>query len=132
MADDLLRFTVTRLSATVPDGVPITWRGKAFDSGPLTIELCEGGDGTANHGVLDYARRRARAEFHVQLGFPEFAEILRDLGVDPALTEPVKAVLRSEGDILDDHSFVLSGVCDVAPHDLVPRETTTAAVLPGR
>jgi hypothetical protein len=129
---DLLRFTVTRLSATVPDGVPITWRGKAFDSGRLTIELRAGGEGTANQGVLDYARRRASAEFHVRLDFPEFAATLRDLGVDPALTEPVKAVLRSEGDILDDHSFVLSGVCDLAHHDLVPRETTAAAVLPGR
>lgn len=132
MADDLLRFTVTRLSATVPDGVRITWRGKAFDSGPLTIELCGGRNGTGNQGVLDYARRRARAEFHVQLGFPEFAEILRDLGVDPALTEPVKAVMRSEGDILDDHSFALSGVCDLARHDLVPRDKTAATVLPGR
>ena len=39
MSDDLLRFTVTRLSATVPEGVPITWRGRELASGPLTIEL---------------------------------------------------------------------------------------------
>ena len=38
MAEDLLRFTVTRLSATVPEGVPIIWRGRAFAPGPLTIE----------------------------------------------------------------------------------------------
>ena len=82
--------------------------------------------------MLDYASRRARAQFHVRLSFPQFAETLGDLGVDPALTRPVRAVLRSEGDILEDHSFVLSGVCDLEPHGLLPRETTTAAVLPGQ
>ena len=132
MSEDLLRFNVTRLSATVPAGVRITWRGKEFASGPLTMELSDRDDGTPSQGMLDYANRRARAELHVRLSFPEFAETLADLGVDPALTQPVRAVLRSEGAILDDHSFVLSGVCDLAPHGLLPRETTSAAVLPGQ
>ena len=83
MNDDLLRFAVTRLSATVPEGVPITWRGREFASGPLTIELAPCGEGAANRGVLDYGSRRARAEFHVRLSFPQFAEVLDDLGVDP-------------------------------------------------
>ena len=130
MTDDHLRFTVTRLSATVPDGVPITWRGTRFHSGPLIIAL--DGSGRASRGALDYGRRRARVEFRVALHFPDLAESLRDLGVDAELTRPVVAVLRSEGDILDDHSFALSGVCELAPHALVPRETTAAAVLPGR
>jgi hypothetical protein len=131
MDDDLLRFTVTRLSATVPEGVPITWRGREFASGPLSIELAARDLGTANQGVLDYTTRRARAEFHVRLSFPQFAEILEDLGVDPSLSKPVEAVLRSEGDILDDHGFALSGTCDLEPHGLLPTETTRAAVLPG-
>ena len=132
MGEDLLRFNVTRLAATVPEGVPITWRGREFASGPLAIELAPPEDGAASRGVLDYASRRARAEFHVRLSFPQFAEALGDLGVDPALTRPVQAVLRSEGDILEDHSFVLSGECDLEPHGLLPRETTTAAVRPGQ
>jgi hypothetical protein len=132
MNNDLLRFTVTRLSATVPEGVPIAWRGREFDSGPLTIELAECDDGNASQGVLDYASRRARAEFHVRLSFPHFAEALDDLGVDPALSKPVHARLRSEGAILDDHGFALSGTCDLEPHDLLPREATSAAVLPGQ
>jgi hypothetical protein len=129
MAGDHLPFTVTHLSATVADGVPITWRGTRFHSGPLRIEL--DGAAAASRGVLDYGRRRARVDFHVLLHFPEFADALRDLGVDASFTRPVAAVLRSEGDILDDHSFALSGVCDIAPHALVPRATTAAAVLPG-
>jgi hypothetical protein len=63
-------------------------------SGPLTIELAARDEGTANQGVLDYASRRARAELHVRLSFPQFAEVLGDLGVDPALSKPVHAVLR--------------------------------------
>jgi hypothetical protein len=131
MDEDLLRFTVTRLHATVPEGVPITWRGREFASGPLTIELAARDPGTANQGVLNYTTRRARAEFHVRLSFPRFAETLEDLGVDPALSKPVEAVLRSGGDILDDHGFALSGTCDLEPHGLLPAETTSAAVLPG-
>jgi hypothetical protein len=130
--DNEVRFRVTHLSATVPEGVPITWRGREFASGPLAVELIDGPGGRANRGVLDYASRRARAEFHVRVSFPEFAELLESLGVDASLTRPVEAVLHSEGDILEDHSFALSGACDLQPHALLPAETTTAGVLPGR
>ena len=58
MDEDLLRFTVTRLCATVPEGVPITWRGREFASGPLIIELAARDLGTANQGVLNYTTRR--------------------------------------------------------------------------
>jgi hypothetical protein len=132
MENHLLRFAVTHLAATVPDGVSITWRGRQFASGPLDIELASGEDDTSNQGVLDYASRRARAEFRVRLHFPELAGLLADLGVEDSLTRPVEAVLRSEGDILDDHSFALSGVCELEPHGLLPREATTAGVLSGR
>ncbi len=129
MSDAVLRFDVTRLTAAVPEGVPITWRGRDLASGPLAIELSPS---EPSGGVLDYATRHARAEFHVRLSFPEFAEMLSDLGVDPALAEPVEAVLRSEGEILDDHGFALSGACDLRPHALLPRDATRAAVLPGQ
>jgi hypothetical protein len=129
MSDVVLRFDVTQLDATVPEGVPVTWRGRRFDSGPLTIALSSPG---RSRGVLDYARRRARVEFHVRLHFPAFAETLHDLGVDPALAAPVEAVLISEGEILDDHSLALHGACDLSPHPLLPREATSAAVLPGQ
>ncbi len=131
MSDDQVRFNVTRLAATVPEGVPIVWRGRQFDSGPLVIEMVGDHEGSANQGVLDYGSRRARAELRVQMSFPAFAEILEDLGADPAFTRPLQAVLRSEGDILDDHGFALSGVCELAPHRLLPREATAAEVLPG-
>jgi hypothetical protein len=129
MTDSVLAFEVTRLAAAVPHGVPLTWRGRAFDSGPLAIELSPR---APSRGALDYASGRARAEFHVRLSFPEFARTVEDLGLDPALGEPVEAVLRSEGDILEDHGFALHGRCELAPHALLPREETSAAVLPGR
>jgi len=122
-----LPFRVTGLRATVPDGVPVRWQGRELDSGPLTIEL---EDDPGNQGVLDYHRRNARATFHVRMGFPELAASLAALGVDPALTAPVRGVLRSEGDILDDHSFALSGPCELLPHELAG-DRTAASVLPG-
>jgi hypothetical protein len=132
MSQDVFRFRVSNLAATVPEGLMIRWRGREFASGPLSIELDHDGDRGGSHGVLDYGRRRAKAEFRVQLRFPQFAELLEQLGVDAELTRPVRAVLRSEGEILDDHSFVLSGSCDVHPHGLLPREKTAATVLPGQ
>lgn len=131
MHQDQVTFRITELAATVPDGVPIEWQGREFTSGPLEIELDHSPAAEANQGVLDYAGRRARAEFHVRLKFPEFAAELEALGVDPALSQPVRAVLRSEGEILEDHSFALSGRCELRPHELLPAHQTRAAVLPG-
>jgi len=122
-------FRVSRLSATVPEGVPVRWQGKELRSGPLSIELDETGE---SRGRIDYADRRATGEFHVRLTFPELADVLEDAGVDPELTRPVRAVLRSAGDVLPDHSFALAGVCQLLPHELFPQDESTASVLPGR
>lgn len=132
MSQDLLRFHVSAFAACVPEGLTLEWRGREFASGPLILELDREADPGSSHGVLDYDRRRASAEFHVQVTFPRFAGELEELGVDAGLTRPVRAILRSEGAILDDHSFVLSGTCDLQPHALLPREKTIAAVLPGQ
>jgi hypothetical protein len=132
MSQDLVKFVVTDLSASVPEGVTLEWRGREFASGPLTVELAAEGGSERSQGELDYGSRRAHVEFHVQVGFPRFAEELDGLGVEAELTRPVRAVLRSEGVILDDHSFVLSGACDIKPHALLPREETAASVLPGQ
>ncbi|HEV8130045.1 MAG TPA: hypothetical protein VGQ81_02245 [Acidobacteriota bacterium] len=93
MNGNRVAFQITRLVASVAEGVPVEWQGKKFNSGPLTIELDETAPGLANQGVLDYSRRHARAEFHLRLKFPEFAGMLESLGVDPELTRPVCAVL---------------------------------------
>ena len=132
MTRDALQFNVSNLTARVPDGVTLQWHGREFASGPLIVELDADADVGSSRGVLDYGRQRASAEFHVQVTFPRFAETLDGLGVDGEVTRPVRAVLRSEGAILDDHSFVLSGACDIHPHALLPREKTAATVLPGQ
>ncbi len=131
MNQDVVTFQITKLAASVPEGVPVEWQGKEFNSGPLTIELDENAQELGNQGVLDYSQRRARAEYNVRLRFPEFAGMLESLGVDPELTQPVRAVLRSEGEILDDHSFVLSGHCELRPHGMFPSDETAVSVLPG-
>ncbi len=126
---------VSRLDAAIPQGIPVRWQGREFPSGPLeaTLDSAAGPSG----GVLDYSRRRAEVTFHVKLQFPEFAGMLAGLGVDPALAAPVRAVIHSAGDILDDHSFALDGPCDLLPHALFndpaqpSQERSTARMLPG-
>ena|SRR5713226_2392345 len=129
MQQETVTFEITRLAAVVPEGVPVEWQGREFNSGPLTIEL--DGDVQGCGGVLDYSRRRAELECPVKVEFPEFAGVLESLGVDPTLTEPIRALLRSEGDILDDHSFALTGRCSLIPHALFPEGEAAASVLPG-
>ncbi len=131
MNDSAINFKVTKLRAQVDEPVMLRWRGTEVDAGALTVELDKNVSGTGNQGALDYSRRRARAEFHVCLSFPDLASTLGSLDVDHELTQPLRAVIHSEGEILDDHSFVLSGGCDLQPHALFPREETMASVLPG-
>jgi hypothetical protein len=131
MSQDLVAFHVTALAARVPEGVPLEWEGRELRSGPLTIELEPSPEGGSSRGVLDYGRRYAGATFHVRLAFPELAGMLEGTGVAPELTRPVRAVLRSEGEILEDHSFALSGACRLEPHELLADARTAASVLPG-
>ncbi len=122
-----LNFAVTRLEAVAPAGVPLTWQGRTFNSGPLQLDL----DTTPSHGSLDYAAGRAASEFHVRLHMPEFSELLLALGADPALAQPLRATLKSEGAINADHSFSLSGGAVIAKHALLEAEAPEARVLPG-
>ena len=132
MDEQLLKFTITNLAAAVAEGVAVEWQGREFNSGPLTVGLDESTPDIANQGVLDYGRGRAQADFHVCLSFPEFSIMLEELGVDPQLARPVRAVIHSEGEILDDHSLALSGRCELSPHALLPAEETRASVLSGQ
>jgi len=131
MNQQQITFRITDLVASVPEGVPIEWQGQEFSSGPLLIELEDRAEERGNRGVLDYSQSHAEAEFHLRVQFPELSGILEDLGVDPTMTEPVHAVLRSEGTILDDHSFALSGQTKLGPHAIFTPEDTAARVLPG-
>lgn len=132
MDNDSIGFRIVALAASVPEGIPMEWQGRELASGPLTIELDESSQGEGNRGLLDYAQRRAQADFRVRITFPELTSALEDLGLDPALTQPVHAVLHSGGEILKDHSFALSGRCELRPHELFLPDETQAAVLPGR
>lgn len=134
---NLVSVQVSRLEASIPEGVPLRWRGKEFNSGVLKASLRRPDEAGLSGGVLDYAHGKARLEFHVNLEFPEFAGMLSDLGVDGAFTAPVQATIRSAGDILEDHSFALSGRCEVLPHCLFAdparpeAERVAAEMLPG-
>ncbi len=125
---DHVKFVIANLRARMAEGVCIEWQGSRLDPGPLYIELNDSG-GTPSEGVLDYGAFRAEAVFHVLLTFPEFADTLEGLGADPELTKPVHAVIHSKGRICEDHSFVLSGPCEIEPHALL--KETKAIILAG-
>ena len=125
-----VKFAVTNLRARVAEKVSVEWQGNRVDPGPLYIELDNSGS-TRSEGTLDYAEFRAEAAFRVLLSFPEFADTLEELGADPELTKPVHGVIHSKGRIREDHSFVLSGPCDLEPHALLKAEETRAVVLAG-
>jgi hypothetical protein len=128
MDQQRLHFHVSDFVATVPDGIDIEWQGKTFPSGPLLFDLDQTVEG---RGVLDYAASRARVQFPVIMRFPEFADMLTSIGMDPRLSEPVRGLLTSEGDILEDHSFRLGGESELQTHELFPQDQTSARVLPG-
>jgi hypothetical protein len=122
-------FHITTLSARVPEGIPVQWQGRELQSGPLQISL----DATEeSKGLLDYEKSQVRATIRVTVSFPELADLLSDLGVEPRLTKPIHAHLRSTGEIREDHSLMLSGECDLEQHELFPSPETHAALLPGQ
>jgi len=132
MDEQIVKFRITNLFARVRESIALEWQGREFDSGPLLIELDKNASVTGNQGMLDYSSSCARAEFQVRLMFPEFAATLEDLGFDPEFARPVRGLIHAEGKILADHSFSLSGPCDLASHALFIPEETSACVLPGR
>jgi hypothetical protein len=121
-------FQVANLDAIVSDGIPVEWQGREFGSGPLMMTLDS--EAGPSLGSLDYSERRARVEFHVRMTFPEFAQTLEQLGAAAEFSQPLRAVIRSEGPILEDHSFALSGGISVAEHALFDSRAH-GSVLPG-
>jgi hypothetical protein len=125
-----LPVNVTGFDVTVADGVRIKWQGREMDSGPIVLELGEPG----SSGVIDYEAGTVNVEFRVRIRFPELAEILDDMGADPALTEPISAVIRSQGAVIEeDHSLRLWGKGQVAEHRLLdPAETKIEVRAPSQ
>jgi hypothetical protein len=123
-----VQFCIAQLDAVAPDGLPVHWQGRTFHSGPVIMTADP--DTGAGSGILDYTKREATAEFRVLLTFPELAETLEDLGAAAEFCKPMRAVIRSQGPILDDHSFELRGEAELAPHPFVD-EQVRGCVLPG-
>ena len=126
MTENILRFDVTGLDVTVPEGFHLQWQGREIDSGPVTVTLGEPGSG----GVIDYASGRVNVEFRIRISFPELAEALADMGAEADLTAPVEAVIRSQGVVFDDrHSLRLAGKGQLGEHRLFDRNETRLEIL---
>src|SRR5260370_35309939 len=116
MNEKIVNFKITSVAAQVDERVRFEWQGKKFDSGPLTVELDENAPAGANQGLLNYSERRARADFHLRLRFPQLADTLEGIGGDPELIRPVSVSLHAEDAIINDHSYTISCVRYLASH----------------
>ena len=115
----------------IPSGLPVIWRGYKVSTGPLDFGL---DDSTGiSCGVMNYELGVVSSEFHVLVRFRWFAVQLKALGIDADLMTPVHAVLKTEGEILPDHSFNggLRGRCKVESHKMFSAQDLRIEILPG-
>jgi hypothetical protein len=125
-------FNITKMDASIPEGINLVWMGCALNSGPLQVQLDDlaraEGD---NCGELDYETNVARARFNVRIELSGLRKLLA--GATHCETiEPIRAVLHSEGVITEDHNFGLSGPMEFHDHPLFGPEGVVATILPGR
>jgi hypothetical protein len=123
---------ITKMDATIPEGIDLVWNGCPINSGPLQVQLDDQAQAEGdNRGELDYESNVARARFNVRVDVSGLVKLLaRAAYCEPI--EPIRAVLHSEGVVTEDHNFGLSGPMEVQPHPLFGAEGVSAAVLPGR
>ena len=127
----MVEFRITDLDVDVPRGLPIMWRGYKSSTGPLDLGL---DDSTGiSCGVMNYELGVVSTEFHVLVRFCRFALQLKALGIDVGLMPPIHAVLKTEGEILPDHSFNggLRGTCKIESHKMFSSQDLRVEVLPG-
>jgi hypothetical protein len=131
MSRDVVEFQITNLDLHVPGGLPVIWRGYKSSTGPLDLGLDESTG--ISCGVMNYELGVVSAEFHVLVRFRWFALQLKALGMDAELVAPIHAVLKTEGEILPDHSFNggLRGSCKVESHKMFSSQDLRIEVLPG-
>jgi hypothetical protein len=125
-------INITKMDATITEGIDFLWNGCPVNSGPLQIHLDDNARGEDdNRGELDYHNNVARARFNVVIDVTGIARLLaRAAHCEPM--PPIRVVLHSEGVIAEDHNFGLSGPMEVRPHPLFGAEGVSAVVLPGR
>src|SRR5215813_2285644 len=102
-------INITKMDATIPEGIHFLWNGLPVNSGPLRVHLddqaCGEGD---NRGELDYEKNVARARFNLMIDVSGITRLLaRAMDCEPM--QPVRVAVESEGVITEDHNFGLSG-----------------------
>jgi hypothetical protein len=125
-------FDITKMDATIPEGIDLVWNGCTINSGPLHIQLDDQAHAEGdNRGELDYETNVAHARFNLRIDLSGVAKLLAGAAYGEPIA-PIRAVLHSEGLVTDDHNFGLSGPMEFQAHSLVGPEGISATVLPGR
>jgi len=128
----IVPFAITKMDATIPEGIDLLWNGTTINSGPLQVQLDDQAHAEGdNRGELDYESNVARARFNVRVDLSGLVKLLaRAAYCEPI--EPIRAVLHSEGVVTEDHNFGLSGPMEVRPHPFFGADGFPALILPGR
>jgi hypothetical protein len=103
--DERVIFRLAGLYGICREGikVPLNER-ESIESGPVTLMLDpESPEGT-NFGIMDFARKKLRVRYNVQLVFPGLYDLITSGKYDSELLNPVRATATDDCEVTDDYS----------------------------
>jgi hypothetical protein len=83
--------------------VPLS-RDESIDSGPVALTLDPDAPASSNVGIVDFARRKLRVRYSVQLVFPGLYDLVNRRNYDPTLLNPVRATATDDCEVAEDYS----------------------------
>jgi hypothetical protein len=91
-------YGISRESAKVPLS-----KTESIDSGPVTLMLDPDAPEGSNLGIVDFARKKLRVRYSVQLVFPGLYDLITSGKYDPTLLNPVRATATDDCEVADDY-----------------------------
>ena len=93
-------FGITKMDATIPEGIDLVWNGRTINSGPLDVQLDDQAHAEGdNSGELDYETNLARARFNLRIDLSGASRVtapsLRAREVDATLSGASVALVRA-------------------------------------
>jgi hypothetical protein len=83
--------------------VPLA-NGRSLDSGPISLTLDPDAPASSNIGIVDFARKRLRVRYAVQLVFPGLYDLVKSRAYDLSLLHPVRGIATDECEVAEDYS----------------------------
>jgi len=78
--------------------------GRSIASGPVSLTLDPDAPASSNIGIVDFARKRLRVRYSVQLVFPGLYDLITSREYDSSLLHPVRGTATDDCEVADDYS----------------------------